>query len=230
MAIDAVQIMFQRLEQNPDLLEQVKRLAAKVRTKSNDRMEPRSSVNLHAFVYRASQWDSPHKDEALKWITKAGPEAAFEILHSMRRWYSGQTMAGKLIGHREHTKDVMKLDPEHVEGVYRGFKVDKDSDLAGLKPGDRVDLPVTRNKGITSWSTDMQATNRFSGASKGKVGLIVKLVDTDGVTPILAPPSHSEPWFNEFYSHMIGKSWRPTEGEYLIVAPKVTVEVVKVKK
>ena len=124
----------------------------------------------------------------------------------------------------------MKLEPEDALGSFRGFKVDNDNPIAASKPGDRLTLPVTRNHGFSSWSATEAPTNRFSGGGKGKTGLIVKLVDAKGITPVLAPPQHTSPWFNELYAHAIGSSFRPKEDEYLISAPSVRVEVVRVKK
>ena len=147
----------------------------------------------------------------------------------MRRWYSGQTMARGLLAQRDDLRSVMKIEPKDALGVYRGFKVDKDSKLAQLRPGDRTCIPVTRNHGFSSWSTTEAPTHRFSGKSKGKVGLVVKLIDSRGIQPVLAPPERSAPWFNTLYKTAIGKSFRWTEGEYLIAAPRICVEIVRVK-
>ena len=93
----------------------------------------------------------------------------------------------------------------------------------------RILLRVSRNRGFSSWSTTPGPTNRFSGASKAKVGLLVRLVGSQNVTPVLAPPEHTKEWFNALYAKLIGKSFRPKEGEYLIAAPSVEAEVVRVK-
>lgn len=205
------------------------KIAAK-KIKSNDRMPARSKANVSDFESAVRTWDNPHRDQAVQFMEEHGPGNTFEMLHSMRRWYSGQTMGGNLLKHREALSSVMKLDPEDVVGVYRGFKVPKDHPLAKAKPGDEFTLPVTRNKGMSSWTTDQTIPNRFSGAGKGKVGIIVELASKDNVKPVLAPPSHTEPWFNALYEHVIGKSFRPGEGEYLVSAPEVRAKVVKVKK
>ena len=203
---------------------------AVARIKSNDRMPTLSKKHVENFVQQVESWDSPHRASALEHIQKTSPKNFLEILHSARRWYTGQTMGHKLLEHRDSMSDFMDLKPEDAVGVYRGFKVPKDSPLAAAQVGQRLQLDVTRNGGLSSWSLSQDATNRFSGAGKGKVGLIVKLVDSEGIKPILAPPERTKPWFNELYSKVIGKSFRPTEGEYLIAAPSVHVEVVKVKK
>lgn len=213
--------------QQPDVQGQLK-AAAKI--KSNDRMPARSKKNVDAMRAQLESWDSPHKEDAMKFLNEVTPGTLFEMLHSARRWYSGQSMGGTLVKNQEHFAKAMKLDPESAIGVYRGFKVDKDSPLAALSPGDKITIPVTRNGGLSSWSVSEAATNKFSGASKDKVGLIVKLVGGKDLKPVLAPPEHTEPWFNEMYSHLIGKSWRPTEGEYLVHSPEVNIEIVKVKR
>jgi hypothetical protein len=58
----------------------------------------------------------------------------------------------------------------------------------------------------------------------------VKLIDHEGVKPLLAPPEHTAPWFNALYEKAIGTSFRPKESEYLISAPSLRVEVVRVKR
>lgn len=198
--------------------------------KSNDRMPPRTKGHIDALTQRIASWESPHRDEAQRFASEVGHGELFELLHSMRRWYTGQTMARALLAKRDALSSVMQLDPKDAVGSFRGFKVPKDHPYADLKVGDKLDLPVTRNHGFSSWSTTEAPTNRFSGGGKGKVGLIVKLVDGEGATPVLAPPSHTKPWFNELYAHAIGKSFRPTEGEYLISGPSLKVEIVRVKR
>jgi hypothetical protein len=200
------------------------------RIKSNDRMPARTKSNISAMMAAVHGLEEEHRKPALAFAEKVTPAGLFDILHSMRRWYSGQTMARKLVEHQGNLSSAMKLFPEDAVGVYRGFKVPKDDPLAQLTVGQTITLPVTRNHGVSSWSTTEAPTNRFSGGGNGKVGLIVKLVDGEGITPILAPPSHTEPWFNALYAKAIGKSFRPTEGEYLISAPHVKVEVVRVKR
>ena len=175
-------------------------------------------------------WDSAHKNKALEFAEKVTPLTLFEMLHSMRRWYSGQTMARKLDQHHDALRSVMDLEPADVGGVFRGFKVPKDHALAKVAPGDILTMPVTRNHGVSSWSLTEAPTNRFSGASRSRVGLIVKLIDSENIKPLLAPPEHTEDWFNALYAHVIGHSFRPKEQEYLVSAPSLKVEVVRVKK
>jgi hypothetical protein len=198
--------------------------------KSNDPFPPRTKKNIDTMMAKVHTLDEEHRGPALAFAQKVTPSGLFDLLHSIRRWYTGQTMGGKVLSHRDNLSEAMKLEPKDAVGVYRGFKVSKDDPLAKAQVGQTLTLPVTRNKGLSSWSTTQEATNRFSGGGKGKVGLIVKLVDDKGIKPILAPPTHTSPWFNALYEKVIGKSFRPTEGEYTIAAPKVKVEVVRVKK
>ena len=200
------------------------------RIKSNDRMPARTFANYQSMVDGVANTPGPHSSAALRFMEHVSPEDLFEILHSMRRWYSGQTMARALHTYREDLRSVMKLEPRDVLGIYRGFKVSKDDPLARLKPGDKVVIPVTRNHGFSSWSLTEAPTHRFSGAGKGKVGLVVRLIDGKGVEPVLAPPERTTKWFNALYESLIGRSFRPTEGEYLIHAPRITVQVVRVKR
>lgn len=211
------------------MLDELEKIAAK-KIKSNDPMPPRTKANVTALETAVRSWESPHQEAAVAFMDKVTPSSLFDLLHSTRRWYSGGTRAHNIAEHRDALSDVMKLDPKDAVGVFRGFKVDKKDPLAQLKPGEQITLPVTRNKGISSWSISQEATNKFSGGGKGKVGLIVKLISDEGIKPILAPPAQTQPWFNALYEHVIGKSWRPTEGEYLVQAPSVKVEVVKVKR
>ncbi len=212
-------------------LNELSKIGMAMKIKSNDRMPPRTKANIEQLVGQVHSWDSPHRDEAVKFMEEATPAGLFDMLHGMRRWYSGQTMARKLLDKRDSLSSVMKLDPKDAVGSFRGFKVPKDSSLAtSVEVGQQLTLPVTRNHGFSSWTTSQDAANKFSGAGKGKIGLVVKLVDAHGITPVLAPPSHTEPWFNELYSKVIGSSFRPKEGEYLVAAPSVKVEVVRVKR
>lgn len=125
---------------------------------------------------------------------------------------------------------ALKLEPRDVRGVYRGFKVDKREPLASVRVGESIILPVTRNHGFSSWSLTERPTHRFSGAGKGRIGLVVRLQDVRGVTPVLAPPHKTSRWFNAMYLEVIGKSFRPKEEEYLIAAHRIHVTVVRVKR
>jgi hypothetical protein len=211
-----------------DELEKIAAAAKKI--KSNDRMPARTKANIAQIMVAVHGLPEEHRDEALRFSEKVTPEGLFELLHGMRRWYTGQTMGRSLLAQRESLLPVMKLEPKDMVGIYRGFKVDRDDELAKVQVGQQLTLPVTRNHGFSSWSTTQEPTNKFSGGGNGKVGLIVKLVDHKGIVPVLAPPEHTADWFNALYESAIGKSFRPKEGEYLISSPSVRVEVVRVKK
>jgi hypothetical protein len=198
--------------------------------KSNDRMPPRTKANVAAMMVNVHALEEPHRKDALEFADKVTPTGMFELLHGMRRWYSGGTMARKMLEHRDALSSAMRLEPDDAIGSYRGFKVPVGHELANAQVGQRLTLDVTRNHGISSWTTSPDRANKFSGGGNGKVGLVIKLVDSEGIKPILAPPERTEPWFNALYEKAIGRSWRPTEGEYLIAAPKVKVEVMRVKK
>lgn len=198
--------------------------------KSNARMTPRTKGNVARIVDVVPSLDPEHRQDAKDFVAAVSPEGAFDVMHSMRRWYSGQTMARKLLSYRDELSDVMRLSPADAIGSFRGFKVDKDHPLASSTVGQRLTLPVTRNHGFSSWSTTVEPTNKFSGGGKGKVGLIVKLVGGKDLKPVLAPPDKTDEWFNQFYAKAIGSSFRPKEQEYLVSSPSVDVEVVRVKK
>lgn len=201
-----------------------------MKIKGNSRMPSRTKENIAHFQDAIEQLPKKHREKARDFADSIGPLGLFEVMHGIRRWYSGQTMARKILSHREDLMSAMDLDPSDAIGLYRGFKVPTDSRLAGSEEGDEVSLPVSRNHGFSSWSISEEATNRFSGGGKGKVGLIVKLIDEKNVVPVLAPPERSEAWFNALYTAAIGKAYRQTEGEYLIKGSPLTVEIVRVKK
>lgn len=200
-----------------------------MKIKSNARMPQPTQKNITHFVEAIEELPPAHRMAARHFAKQVGARGVFDILHSMRRWYSGQTMARKLLVHHDDLREVMDIEPCHVLGVYRGFKVPVDNALAKLKVGQEILLPVRLNHGFSSWSTTEAPTNQFSGGGKGKVGLIVQLISEQGVTPVLAPPNRTRPWFNALYTHAIGSSFRLKEGEYLIAAPKVRVRVIRVK-
>ena len=166
----------------------VDELAARSEDQDNDPMPGRSHERLQDLVTVIANIPGAHGEQALRFMEKVFRLACSRSFNSMRRWYSGQTMARGLLAQRDDLRSVMKIEPKDALGVYRGFKVDKDSKLAQLRPGDSTCIPVTRNHGFSSWSTTEAPTDRFSGKSKGKVGLVVKLIDSRGIQPVLAPP------------------------------------------
>lgn len=198
--------------------------------RSNDPMPARSRANILAMEDVVLGMRPPHRAAAVRLMEDLGARDLFELLHCMRRWYSGQTMARRLATYRPDLATAMRLSPRDVIGVYRGFKVPTSSALTSLAPGDRARLPVRLNHGFSSWSTTEAPVHKFSGGGRGKVGLVVRLVGGRRLEPVLAPPERTAPWFNALYEHVIGRSFRPTEGEYLIASPEVVVDVVRVKR
>jgi len=112
-------------------------------------------------------------------------------------------------------------------GAYRGFKYPKH--LNECVAGDKVRIPVTRNGGCSSWTGHEYLANKFSGATKDKNGIIVKLDRGGNVTTFIAPPEKSEDWFNRLYAFTMGTSHRHSECEYAIHCPKVWATVVRIK-
>jgi len=153
------------------------------------------------------------------------------LLHSLRRWYTGSGSAAtrRISKYLPALATVMDLSPP-VNRAYRGFKVPRDSELALANVGDIIKLNVTRNKGISSWTTDRAITNRFSGKSKDRVGIIIKLKKPDNVKVLIAPPAYTKPWFDDLYGKTMGKSFRYKEHEYVLSGSPFYVEVVAVKK
>lgn len=171
------------------------------------------------------------RESAEEFLDIVGPKNLCLILHSMRRWYSFQmwNSAKKIIPHRD-VLDEYAMDLQPPLGVFRGFKVDRDNPIAEFEPGDVFTLPVKRNGGCTSWTHTEKYAHRFSGASKNKIGIVVKLVDLSGVKPFIAPPAYSEDWFNRLYEKTMGRSFRFKEQEYAIYGKRLIVEVVKIKR
>lgn len=169
--------------------------------------------------------------QAEEFAERLSPKGLCLTLHAMRRWYSGwdRHNAKKLLEHRDILKSVMDLEPNFEYGLYRGFKVVRGTDLAQLSPGDTITLPVTRNGGASSWTTKPKLANRFSGPSKSRVGLIVKLVGGREIKPFIAPPQYSVSWFNDLYKKTMGESFRFKEYEFAIWSKTIDVEIIRVK-
>ncbi len=170
------------------------------------------------------------RSEAERLLATVGPRELSAVLHSMRRWYTSQNghQAAKLLAHGPALSRAMDL--RAPIGAFRGFKVDAANSLASVSEGQTMSLPVTRNGSCSSWTTTRDVADRFSGASKGKVGLVVQLVDGRGVQAFIAPPERSEPWFNALYEKTMGRSHRFKEGEYAVFAPTIRVRIVRVKR
>ncbi len=158
------------------------------------------------------------------------PHGLCEILHAMRRWYSNQTgpIARRLLPHREALSAVMQLGTP--VGSWRGFKIPRGEVRPELRPGAAMILPVSRNGNCSSWTTVRAKADRFSGATKTHVGVVVELIGGDGVRTFIAPPSHTLPWFDALYELAIGRSFRFTEAEFALCAEAVIVRVDAVKR
>lgn len=154
------------------------------------------------------------RDKSLEFMNRVTPEGLYFTLNGMRRWYSSNaySSAKYLLKYHNELKSAMDLSPPI--GAYRGFKVFRDSELANVQKGDIIDLPVTRNGGCASFTGKRKIANRFSGKSKDKVGLIIKLYSPINVKTFIAPPSKSQKWFNNLYRETMGKSFRHNEEEY----------------
>lgn len=179
------------------------------------------------------------KEKALKFVEKISAKGVCQVLHSLRRWLSSNSYSSAkyLLKYHEALKSAMNLSPPL--NTYRGFKVSRDSELANVQKGDIIDLPVTRNGGCASFTGKRKIANRFSGKSKDKVGLIIKLYSPINVKTFIAPPSKSQKWFNNLYRETMGKSFRHNEEEYAICVANngppdknsfMRVKIVEVKK
>jgi hypothetical protein len=182
------------------------------------------------------------KIEASKFIKKVTSKGLCKILHSQRRWYSSQSYSSAkyLLQYRNELKTIMNLNPPI--GSFRGFKILRNKELSDrgapicgnineLKVGDKVKLPVVRNKGCTSFTGQRKFANRFSGKSKDKIGLVVKLINGENIKTFLAPPRKTKKWFNNLYLKTMGKSFRWTEDEFaLMVNGFMNVEIVEIKR
>lgn len=159
---------------------------------------------------------SSDKEKALKFAEKITPKALCQVLHSFRRWYSSNSYSSAkyLLKHHDDLKSVMNLSPPI--GTYRGFKVFRDSELANVKIGDVIKIPITRNGGCASFTGKRKIANRFSGKSKEKVGLVIKLHSSKNVKTFIVPPRKTVTWFNNLYEATMGKSFRLNEEEYAI--------------
>ncbi len=161
-----------------------------------------------------------------------GAETLCRILHAMRRWYSYNcwNAAKKIIPHRRALAQAMDLDPEDAVGAFRGIRVPLSSPLADADRGDEYTLPMERNGGCSSWTLQRKFANRFSGKQPGKAGIVIRLADTRGVKPFIAPPCRTERWFDSIYAKTMGRSFRFNEMEYAIAGNRQIVEIVDIKR
>ncbi len=176
------------------------------------------------------------KNEALKFVKLVSQRGLCLILHSMRRYMSGSSATHILMEYSKFFKYIFKT--KVPKNLYRGFKIYRnpkhqdsfrDSEIQNVNEGDKIILDVIRNGGIASFTESIKIANRFSGKSKEKMGIIIKLLKMKGKI-LIAPPHATRPWFNKLYAATMGKSFRENEVEWLIYSPEIEVEIVKVKK
>lgn len=189
-------------------------------------------AELEATVRSLPAQDRVHAEPFMREMT---PKGLFQCLHGMRRWYKGRTSMRKVLAHKKTLAKAMST--KAPVGAFRGFKVSKDDPMAKRKVGDVVTLgPSLREDGkershghVSSWTWHRHVADRFSGASRGKVGIVVKLADKRAHM-LVAPPKQSKPWFNRLYEKTMGKSFRAKEQECVVVAPKLKAEIVAIKR
>ncbi len=170
---------------------------------------------------------------ALALAADIGATELCTVLHAMRRWYSYNCWnnAKKILPHAGALSPGMDLDPRRAVGAYRGFRVPKGSSfVTDFEEGDVLSLPVERNGGCSSWTMSRAKANLFSGSAKTYSGIVIQLEDARGVRPFIAPPSHSESWFNELYARTMNRAYRFSEEEYAIYGKKLTVRIVAIKR
>jgi len=171
------------------------------------------------------------RDAAEDLMDATSPRGLCMMLHAIRRWYSYNcyNAAKKILVHAEALHASGAMDLRAPVGAFRGFKVALDNPLARHEAGDRLALPVVRNGGCSSWTMRREIADRFSGASPGKTGIVIRLLD-DRVEPFIAPPLDSAAWFNALYARTMGSSFRLKEDEYALYGSPVHVEIVAMKR
>ena len=194
------------------------------------RMPSPTRAEVQKIVDAVESLPPRHRRQAVALMNEMGPKQLCLCLHGMRRWYSGQTAKKHILRNRDALLSAKAMDLRPPIGAYRGFKVDKRDRIASMDEGDVVRLPVTRNHGVSSWTASRQAANRFSGASKGKVGVVVKCRGPKSAKTFIAPPKKSAAWFNALYDETMGRAFRHTEDEFTIQAPAVEAEIVALKR
>ena len=195
------------------------------------RMPALTRAVVQKITEAVEELSSNHRKYAKQFIRHSSEKELTEILHAMRRWYSCQTgpIARRILKH----KDLLSLamDLSFPKGAFRGFKVDVDSSIASMSEGDRMSLPVTRNGACSSWTLSRELANRFSGASTGKVGVVIELVGGRKHADVfIAPPSLTEPWFDALYTATMGTSFRYKEHEVAIHGSPLKVRINQLKR
>ena len=190
-----------------------------------------NKMDVQQIMDVIESFSGKRKIQAMEFANAMGHKELCTVLHSMRRWYGagwGWNSAKKILRNRKILMSVMDLSAPI--GVYRGYKVDRDSEYSKFSKGDVIHLPVERNNGCSSWTSEIEMTNKFSGSSKKKIGIIVKLIGGKNIETFLAPPAYSVPWFNDLYKMTMGESHRFTEGEFAMHSGELDAEIVRIKK
>lgn len=212
------------------MYDELVKIATATKDKNTHRMPPLTKAVVGKVEAGLQSLDPVHRKPAEELRDAIGAKALTAVLHHMRRWYSNQTgpNAKQVLARHDALAKAMQLDT--LPDLYRGFKLDNKSPLLqGLKEGDSITIPVTRNQGFSSWTVHRDIANKFSGASRGKTGLVIKLQGGEAIKPVIAPPEFSQPWFNALYEQTMGPHFRKKEGEYVLQSPQVTAEIIAIK-
>lgn len=194
-----------------------------------------SKKDIQKIMDEVENLESKDKIDALNFIDKVSEKGICRILNALRRLYMGGSATHILM---EYSKFFKYIFDSKMPKLYRGFKIYRnpkhqdsfrDSAIQNVEEGDVLTLDVIRNGGIASFTESIKIANRFSGKSKEKMGIIIKLLEMKGKI-LIAPPHATKTWFNKLYAATMGKSFRENEVEWLIYSPKIKVRVVKVKK
>lgn len=174
---------------------------------------------------------SKQRAEAVRFRDRVGIKDLTKILHATRRWYASNSgvLANKLADHRDELGTIMQLD--RIPTIYRGFKLKRGDELLDrFEEGRTVTIPMPRNNGYSSWTIHRDKANMFSGATKSMVGLVVRANHGARFQAVLAPPEHTAEWFNALYREAMAGGFRDTEGEYVLFAPTMKMDVIAVKR
>lgn len=205
--------------------------------KTNYRMSKCTKKDTQVILNEVENLLPNERTEALKFIDKVSDKGICRILHGLRRFYMGGSATTILLEYSKFFKYIYKT--KFPKNLYRGFKIYRnpkhqdsfrDSALQNVEKGDIVEINVVRNGGIASFTESIKIANRFSGKSKEKMGIVIKLLEAKNGIVLIAPPHATKNWFNKLYAATMGKSFRENEIEWLIYSPKIKVKIVDVKK
>lgn len=205
--------------------------------KTNYRMSKCTKKDIQTIMDEVENLSPKEKIEAMKFIDLVSEKGMCKILHAIRRYLMGGSATHILMEYSKYLKYI--FNTTLPKNLYRGFKIYRnpkhqdslrDSAIQNVNEGDIVELDVIRNGGIASFTEDLKIANRFSGKSKEKMGIIIKLLEAKNKIILIAPPHASKTWFNKLYAATMGKSFRENEVEWLLWAPRIKVKIMKIKK